>query len=106
MEHYVPCGAPALCSVPAPLSRLQSVWQVERAGTHLVPGQDFQVLQDLSHHHLAELAVLSQELGVSPVQAVIGVNWLNKQGQHVTWDWQMAGRPGRECGNAKVTHWL
>lgn len=77
------------------------MWQVERAGTHLVLGQGFQVLQDLSHHRLTELAVLSQELGVSPVQAVIGVNWFNKQEQHVTWDWQMAGRPGREYGNGQ-----
>ena len=43
-------------------------------GTYLVLGQGFQVLQDLSHHRLAQLVVLSQKLGVSPVQAVIGVN--------------------------------
>lgn len=69
-------------------------------GTHLVLGQGFQVFQDLSHHSLTQLAVLSQELGVSPVQAVIGVNWVNKQEQHVTWigRWQMAGRPAGFMG--------
>lgn len=43
-------------------------------GTYLVLGQGFQMLQDLSHHRLAQLVVLSQKLGVSPVEAVIGVN--------------------------------
>lgn len=73
---------------------------MERAGTHLVFGQGFQVLQDLSHHSLTQLAVLGQELGVSPVQAVIGVNWVSKQEQHVTWigRWQIAGRPAGFMG--------
>lgn len=68
-----PAGRPP-CSVPALQCHLPSMWQVEMAGTHLVLGQGFQVLQDLSHHRLTQLAVLSQELGVSSVQAVIGVN--------------------------------
>lgn len=43
-------------------------------GTYLILGQGFQMLQDLSHHCLTQLVVFSQELGVSPVEAVIGVN--------------------------------
>lgn len=78
--------------VTAPRAASRACREVERAGTHFVLGQGFQVLQDLSHHCLTQLAVLSQELGVSPVQAVIGVNWVNKQEQHVTWNWQMTGR--------------
>lgn len=97
---FLPCISPTLqCSGPAVLPPKRVAGGA--SSTHLVLGQGFQVLQDLSHHRLTELAVLSQELGVSPVQAVIGVNWFNKQEQHVTWDWQMAGRPGREYGNGQ-----
>lgn len=69
------------------------VTTLPRGGTHLILGQGLQVLQDLNHHCLTQLAVLSQEPGVSPVQAVIGVNWVKKQKQHVIWDWQVAGQP-------------
>lgn len=43
-------------------------------GTYLILGQGFQMLQDLSHHRLTQLVVFSQKLGVSPIQAVVGVN--------------------------------
>lgn len=43
-------------------------------GTYLIFGQGFQMLQDLSHHRLTQLVVFGQKLGVSPIQAVIGVN--------------------------------
>lgn len=43
-------------------------------GTHLILGQGFQMLQDLSHHRLAQLVVFSQKLGVSPIEAVVGVD--------------------------------
>lgn len=55
------------------------VTTLPHGGTHLILGQGFQVLQDLNHHCLTQLAVLSQEPGVSPVQAVIGVNWVKKR---------------------------
>lgn len=42
--------------------------------THLILGQGFQMLQDLSHHRLAQLVVFSQKLGVSPIEAVVGVD--------------------------------
>lgn len=43
-------------------------------GTHLVLGEGFQVLEDLCHHCLTQLGVLSQELGVSTIKAVVGIN--------------------------------
>lgn len=43
-------------------------------GTYLALGQGPQMLQDLSHHRLTQLVVFGQKLGVSPVEAVVGVD--------------------------------
>ena len=45
-----------------------------REGTYLILGQGLQMLQDLSHRCLTQLVVFSQKLGISPVEAVVGVN--------------------------------
>ena len=46
---------------------------------YLVSSQSLQVVQDLSYEGLTQLVDLCDELGVSAVQSLIGVNWKRRE---------------------------
>lgn len=92
-------------------------WQMTE-GTYLILGQGPQMLQDLCHHCLTQLVVFSQKLGISPIEAVIGVNWWNKPEPRVITKailarerqscglrcQKMSGNHRRTSGNGQISH--